>query len=37
VKVPLGDGKCEQSLFDLMPKRSVDDFLDICKKFADDL
>ena len=37
VKVPLGYGKCEQSLFDLMPKRSVDDFLDICKKFADDL
>ena len=28
VKVPLGGGKMEASLFDLMPKRCVDDFVD---------
>ena len=37
VKVPLGGGKMEASLFDLMPKRCVDDFVDIAKRYADDL
>ncbi|CAL6432608.1 predicted protein [Bathycoccus prasinos] len=37
VKVPLGEGKMEASLFDLMPKRCVDDFVDIAKRYADDL
>ena len=37
VKVPLGGGKMEASLFDLMPKRCVDDFVDIAKRYADDV
>jgi len=37
VKVPLGGGKIEASLFDLMPKRCVDDFVEIAKKYADDM
>ena len=37
VKVPLGGGKMEASLFDLMPKRCVDDFVEIAKKYADDM
>ena len=37
VKVPLGGGKMDASLFDLMPKRCVDDFVDIAKRYADDL
>ena len=37
VKVPLGGGKMEASLFDLMPKSCVDDFVDIAKRYADDL
>ncbi|CAL6441059.1 unnamed protein product [Bathycoccus prasinos] len=37
VKVPLGGGKMEASLFDLMPKRCVDDFVGIAKRYADDL
>ena len=37
VKVTLGGGKMEASLFDLMPKRCVDDFVDIAKRYADDL
>jgi hypothetical protein len=37
VKVPLGGGKIEASLFELMPKRCVDDFVDIAKKYADDM
>ena len=37
VKVPLGGGKMEASLFDLMPKRCVDDFVDTAKRYADDL
>ena len=37
VKVPLGGGKIEASLFELMPKRCVEDFVDIAKKYADDM
>ena len=37
VKVPLGGGKMEASLFDLMPKRCVDDFVDMAKRYADDV
>jgi len=37
VKVPLGGGKIEASLFELMPKRCVEDFVDIAKKYAEDM
>ena len=37
VKSRCGGGKMEASLFDLMPSKGVDDFVEIAKKCADDM